>query len=61
MTERTIAVEVVHAGAGKPILRRVMLREGATVMEAIDASGIAAMFPGGAGREIGRASCRERV
>ena len=48
MTERTIAVEVVHAGAGKPILRRVMLREGATVMEAIDASGIAAMLPGGA-------------
>lgn len=48
MVERTVAVEVVHAGAGLSIVRRVELAEGATVMQAIEASGIAAVLPAGA-------------
>jgi len=46
MGEHTITVEVVHAaGAGMSMLRRVELPRGATVMQAIDASGIAAELP----------------
>jgi uncharacterized protein len=45
MAERTIRVEVVYAGAEQPIRRRVELADGSTVMQAIDASGIAAMLP----------------
>lgn len=48
MAERTIRVEVVYAGAERPIQRRAALAEGSTVMQAIDASGIAAMLPDGA-------------
>jgi len=48
MAERTIMAEVVYATAGQQILRRVELAEGSTVMQAIDASGIAGMLPGGA-------------
>ncbi len=48
MVEPAVVVEVVHAGAGLPIVRRVELSEGATVMQAIEASGIAAVIPSGA-------------
>lgn len=48
MAERTIRVEVVYAGTEQPIQRRVEVADGCTVMQAIDASGIAAMLPGGA-------------
>lgn len=48
MAERTIVVEVIHAGMGQPIVRRVELADGSTVMQAIDASGITAMLPDGA-------------
>jgi putative ubiquitin-RnfH superfamily antitoxin RatB of RatAB toxin-antitoxin module len=48
MAERTIRVEVVYAGTEQPIQRRVELADGSTVMQAIDASGIAAMLPHGA-------------
>lgn len=48
MAERTIGVEVVYAGTGQPIRRQVELADGSTVMQAIDASGIAAMLPDGA-------------
>lgn len=48
MAECTIRVEVVYAGAEQPILRRLELADGCTVMQAIDASGIAAMLPDGA-------------
>ncbi|NMW23089.1 RnfH family protein [Rhodanobacter soli] len=47
MAERTIRVEVVCAGAEQPIQRRVELADGCTVMQAIDASGIATMLPAG--------------
>lgn len=48
MAERTITVEVVYAGAGQQILRRVELADGSSVMQAIDASGITGMLPNGA-------------
>ncbi|MBT2142438.1 MULTISPECIES: RnfH family protein [unclassified Rhodanobacter] len=48
MAERTIRVEVVYAGTERPIRRRVELADGCTVMQAIDASGIVTMLPGGA-------------
>lgn len=48
MVERTIHVEVVYAGAGQPIRRRVELADGSTVMQAIVASGIATVLPGNA-------------
>ncbi|AGG88958.1 MULTISPECIES: RnfH family protein [Rhodanobacter] len=48
MAEPTIRVEVVYAGAGQPIRRRVELADGSTVMQAIAASGIAALLPGDA-------------
>lgn len=48
MAERTIVVEVIHAGTEQPIVRRVELADGSTVMQAIDASGITAMLPDGA-------------
>jgi len=48
MAERTICVEVVYAGPGQPIRRRVELIDGSTVMQAISASGIAVMLPDGA-------------
>lgn len=48
MAERTITVEVVHAEADKPVVCRVELAEGSTVMQAINASGIEGMLPPGA-------------
>lgn len=48
MAERTLRVEVVYAGMEGPIRRRVELAEGSTVMQAISASGIAAVLPAGA-------------
>lgn len=48
MAERTIRVEVVYAGAERPVRRRVELADGCTVMQAINASGIVAMLPDGA-------------
>jgi putative ubiquitin-RnfH superfamily antitoxin RatB of RatAB toxin-antitoxin module len=48
MAERTIQVEVVYAGVGQPVRRRVELADGSTVMQAIGASGIAAVLPDGA-------------
>jgi putative ubiquitin-RnfH superfamily antitoxin RatB of RatAB toxin-antitoxin module len=48
MAERMITVEVVHAGVDRQILRRVELAAGGTVMQAIDASGIVDVLPGGA-------------
>ncbi|HJW06273.1 MAG TPA: RnfH family protein [Rhodanobacter sp.] len=48
MAERMIGVEVVYAGAEAPIRRRVEVAEGSTVMQAISASGIAAVLPAGA-------------
>lgn len=48
MAERTIRVEVVYSGAGQPVRRRVELADGSTVMQAIGASGIAAVLPDGA-------------
>jgi putative ubiquitin-RnfH superfamily antitoxin RatB of RatAB toxin-antitoxin module len=47
MAERTILVEVVYAGAGQSILRRVELPDGSTVMQAVDASGIVGLLPDG--------------
>ncbi|TAM64004.1 MAG: RnfH family protein [Rhodanobacter sp.] len=40
MAERTIRVEVIYASATQQILRRTELAQGATVIQAIDASGI---------------------
>ncbi|RCS30741.1 RnfH family protein [Rhodanobacter denitrificans] len=48
MAERTIRVEVVYAGAGRAVLHQVELAEGSTVMQAVDAAGLAAVVPGGA-------------
>ncbi|KZC18366.1 RnfH family protein [Rhodanobacter sp. FW510-R12] len=48
MAERTIRVEVVYAGTGRPVVRQIELAEGSTVMQAIDAAGLAAVVPGGA-------------
>ncbi len=48
MAERTIRAEVVYAGTEQPIRRRVELADGSTVMQVIDASGIAAVLPDGA-------------
>ena len=48
MAERTIRVEVVYAGTGRPVVCHVELAEGSTVMQAIDAAGLAAVVPGGA-------------
>ncbi|KZC40174.1 MULTISPECIES: RnfH family protein [Rhodanobacter] len=48
MAERTIRVEVVYAGTAGPIRRRVELAEGSTVMQAVGASGIAAVLPAAA-------------
>ncbi|WP_108472857.1 RnfH family protein [Rhodanobacter thiooxydans] len=48
MVERTIHVEVVYAGSGQPVRRRVALADGSTVMQAIAASGIVVMLPGDA-------------
>jgi len=48
MAERTIRVEVIYAATEQPIRCRVELADGSTVMQAIDASGIAAMLPDGA-------------
>jgi len=45
MAERTIRVEVVCAGSGQPVRRHVELADGSTVMQAILASGIAALLP----------------
>jgi uncharacterized protein len=45
MAEHTITVDVVYASAEQQILRRIELVEGSTVMQAIDASGIAEMLP----------------
>ena len=42
-----IHVEVVYAGVDHQELRHVTLPAGATVMQAIDASGIAAVLPAG--------------
>jgi putative ubiquitin-RnfH superfamily antitoxin RatB of RatAB toxin-antitoxin module len=47
MAERTIHVEVVHAGAGLPLVFRVEVAAGSTVMQAIHASGIARLLPEG--------------
>lgn len=47
MAERTIHVEVVHAGTGLPLMFRVELAAGSTVMQAIQASGIAGLLPAG--------------
>lgn len=48
MAERKVAAEVVYADADRQILLRVQLPWGSTVAQAIDASRIAAMLPGGA-------------
>jgi putative ubiquitin-RnfH superfamily antitoxin RatB of RatAB toxin-antitoxin module len=45
MAEHRIHVEVVYAGMEGPIRRRVELAQGSTVMQAINASGIAAVLP----------------
>jgi len=47
MGERTIRVEVVYAGIGQPTFHRVKLAADSTVIQAINASGIVAMLPGG--------------
>ena len=47
MTEHTITVEVVYADAEQQILRRVELTDGSTVMQAISASRIIDVLPGG--------------
>ena len=48
MGEPMIRVEVVYAGAEQPLRRLVELADGSTVMQAIVASGIAAVLPGNA-------------
>lgn len=49
MAEHKVAVEVVYAGAGQPILRRLVeLANGSTLMQAVESSGIARMLPAGA-------------
>jgi putative ubiquitin-RnfH superfamily antitoxin RatB of RatAB toxin-antitoxin module len=48
MAERTITVTVVQAGADRQILRTVVLAAGSTVMQAIEASGMADELPAGA-------------
>ncbi|OOG46750.1 RnfH family protein [Rhodanobacter sp. C01] len=45
MAEHTITVMVVHAGADQQILHHVELVAGSTVMQAIEASGIADVLP----------------
>ena len=45
MGEPMIRVEVVYAGAEQPLRRLVELADGSTVMQAIVASGIAAVLP----------------
>lgn len=47
MTERTITVEVVYADAEQQIVRRIELADGSTVMQAIDATRIGEVLPGG--------------
>ncbi len=48
MGERKVSVEVVFAGAGQPILRRLVeLANGSTLMQAVESSGIARMLPAG--------------
>lgn len=55
MADRTIVVTVVYAEADSHVLRRLELPVGSTVMQAIDASGIAAVLPDDAidGRRLG--------
>ena len=55
MDELTIQAHVVYAQADHLIVRSVRLTPGATVSEAIDASGIANLIPEGSieGRQIG--------
>lgn len=45
MTKRTITVEVVYATPAIQVLERVILHAGATVAQAIGASGLLARFP----------------
>lgn len=47
MAERVITVEVVYADADRPHRRCVDVAEGSTVLEAIEASGIAEAIPAG--------------
>jgi putative ubiquitin-RnfH superfamily antitoxin RatB of RatAB toxin-antitoxin module len=47
MAERTIAVEVVHAGEAQQIVCKVELHPGSTVIQAIEASSIAGTLPDG--------------
>ena len=61
-----IAVEVAYALPEKQYLQRVTLQEGATVEEAIRASGLLELrtdidLTKNKVGKIGRASCRERV
>jgi len=48
MAERVISVQVAYAGTDTPTLRCVDVAEGSTVLEAIEASGIAEAIPAGA-------------
>jgi len=45
MADSAMMVEVVYADAQKPCLRRLEVPIGSTVMQVIDASGIAALLP----------------
>ena len=47
MGERMIHVEVAYTEAGQTIQRRLEMAEGSTVSQAVDASGIIDMLPGG--------------
>jgi len=55
MADRTIAVTVVYAEADRHVVRRLELPPGSTVIQAVDASGIAAVLPDNAidGRRLG--------
>jgi putative ubiquitin-RnfH superfamily antitoxin RatB of RatAB toxin-antitoxin module len=48
MVERTIKVEVVCAAPGKQVCRELVLAEGCTAGQAVEASGILRLFPAGA-------------
>lgn len=47
MAERTVSVEVVYAGTSLSLVSRVEVASGSTVMQAIQASGIAGRLPEG--------------
>ncbi|MDE1894398.1 MAG: RnfH family protein [Pseudomonadota bacterium] len=47
MVEERLSVEVVHAQGGQAVRRTVELPAGSTVRQAIEASGLGALLPGG--------------